>query len=352
MTIQTAGEISGRPAAGDISFAASAVILLKARRTLGWLALVGALVGVAIGLLRDRVYVSRVIFLPKGSDESASGLALAASQFGLALPGRTADWWPAIYVEVLSSPALLGPIVTDTFTVAEEGGRRASLLDLLKVRGTTPEIRAARGVKALGRKVAATEDKKLGAVRISVSTRWPSVSQALAERLVEGVNQFNIETRRTLAAAEREFVDAQAEEAARELRQAEDELQAFLNRNRTLVAPDLVFQRDRMQRTVGIRTQAYTNLLQSREQARIREVRNTPVISMIEGPRLPVLPESRGVILLGALGLVTGLLVGALWVFATRQLRAARATPDPNVSELVIELQEMVPRLLRRWVGL
>lgn len=350
MAHETAG--AAPPSSGDISFAASAVTLLRARRTLVGLALAGALIGAGIGLFKDRLFASRVIFLPKGSDENATGLALAASQFGLSLPGRTTDWWPAIYVEVLSSPALLQPIAVDSFTVDEEGGRRALLLDLLKVRGSTPEIRAAKGVKALRKVISASEDKKLGAVRISVATRWPSVSEALAERLVDGVNRFNIETRRTLAAAEREFVDTQVEEAARDLRQAEDELQSFLTRNRTLVAPDLVFQRDRMQRTVGIRTQTYVNLLQSREQARLREVRNTPVISMIEGPRRAVLPESRGVIVLAVLGLVTAALVGAAGIFLRSRLEAARRSPDPNVSELLGLLPQVVPGVLRRWVGL
>ena len=352
MMTQTAGRALERVSGDDISLTAATIVLLRARRTIVRLAVLGAVVGLVSGLLRARTYLARVTFLPKGAEESASSLALAASQFGVNLPTASADWWPAIYVEVLNSRPLLEPIVNDTFTVTEEDGRRATLLQLMKVRGATADVRTARGIIALRRLVIATEDKKLGAVRVSAVTKWPSVSQALAEKLVDGVNRFNIETRRTLAAAERQFADAQVEEAERELRRAEDALQSFLMRNRIFAAPDLTFQRDRMARDVSIRMQTYTSLLQNREQARLREVRNTPVITMIEGPRLPVLPEKRGIGLRAVLGVLAGGLLGWLWVFGVRRLEAARQGPDPQGAELVALLQEATPRLLRRWVGL
>jgi uncharacterized protein involved in exopolysaccharide biosynthesis len=349
---QTVGGAVERVWSGDVSPMATAIVLLRARRIIVRLAVLGALIGLVSGLLRHRTYLTRVTFLPKGAEESASSLALAASQFGLSLPTNSGEWWPAIYVEVLNSRSLLEPIVNDTFSVTEENGRRATMLELMKVRGATAEVRTARGIIALRRLIIATEDKKLGAVRVSAVTRWPSVSQALAEKLVDGVNQFNIEARRTLAAAERQFADTQAQEAERELRRAEDKLQSFLMRNRVLAAPDLTFQRDRLQRDVSIWMQTYTSLLQSREQARLREVRNTPVITMIEGPRLPVLPEKRGLGLRAVLGFLTGILLGSLWVFGVRGLGAVRQAPDPQGAELVALLQEATPRLLRRWVGL
>ena len=351
MTAQTGGAPPGRVGEGDLSLTGVAIVVLKARRTIVGLAVFGALIGLASGLLRDRTYLARVTFLPKGGEESASALALAASQFGVSLAKGSADWWPAIYVEVLKSRPLLEPIVTDTFVVAEDNGRRSTLLDLLKVRGTTEAVRTARGIIALSRIIVVTEDRKLGAARVSAATEWPSVSLALVEKLVDGVHRYNLATRRTLAAAERKFVEAQTDEAEQDLRRAEDELQSFLLRNRVFAAPELMFRRDRLQRAVSIRTQTYTSLLENRAQARLREVRNTPVITMIEAPRLPVLPEKRGAGIRAVVGVLGGALIGMLWVFGVRQLHSARDGADPQRVELFALQREATPRLLRRWVG-
>ena len=136
---------------------------------------------------------------------------------------------------VRGSLALAGPlepIALDTVEVAEEEGRHVALMDLLEIReALTPERRADRADRALRRIVTASEVKTLGAVKVSVTSRWPSVSVALAEQLVRGVKRFNLETRKSQA-AERQFVEVQAAEGERALRGAEDRLQVFLQRNR------------------------------------------------------------------------------------------------------------------------
>src|SRR2546426_756151 len=108
-------------------------------------------------------------------------------------------------------------------------GRRVAVMDLLAVKTSKPEERIDRTVIALGEVVKARELKTLNAVEVTVTTRWPSVSLAIANRLVSGVQRFNVETRKSQAGAERQFVEARAEEAQRALREAEDRLQVFLH---------------------------------------------------------------------------------------------------------------------------
>src|ERR1019366_5148610 len=98
----------------------------------------GTLLGLATGLSSTRVYVSAATFIPEGSEGGASGLALAASQLGIRVPPSAgAAWGPPVYVELLGSQALLEPIALDTVVVAEEGGRRVALIDLLKIKAPT-----------------------------------------------------------------------------------------------------------------------------------------------------------------------------------------------------------------------
>ena len=332
----------------EISLLVLGAVLLRWRRRIIPLSLAGAGLGLAAGLLTTPVYTSRARFLPQVSEGSASGLALVASQFGIRVPTSGGAWGPPVYVELLRSRVLLEPIALDTVVLAEEGGRRVALMDLLEVDAPTPTRRADRAVTALARIVKSREIRALSAVEVTVTTRWPSVSLTLAERLVRGVNQFNVETRRSQAAAERQFVEVQAGEAERALRDAEDRLQGFLQRNRVITSPELDFERDRLQRQVALRQQVYTSLVQNREEARIREVRDTPVITVLEEPRLPVVPQARKPVFKGLLGALAGAMLGALIAFVAQGLSGARRHPSGEAREFFELVEEATPRFLKR----
>jgi len=349
MTEPSAGPTPVRRADDEPSFLVLGSVLLRRRRTILVLGMIGAAVGLAAGLSQARVYKSTAIFIPQGSPEGTSGLALAASQLGIRVPTSGGGWVPAVYVELVRSGPLLESIALDTVLVLEEGGRRVPLIDLLEIRGSTPARRLNRAVEAIREIVKATEDRRLGAVRLSVTTKWPSVSLSLAQRLVNGVNKFNIETRRSQAGAERQFVEGQAREAERALRESEDRLQAFLQQNRAIgSSPQLAFQRDRLQRDVELRQQVYRTLIQNRDEARIREVRDTPVITVLEDPRLPAIGEKRGSVQKAVLGGVLGAVIGALVAILAQGVAGARGASSDEAREFFQLVSEATPRILRR----
>jgi uncharacterized protein involved in exopolysaccharide biosynthesis len=169
--------------------------------------------------------------------------------------------------------------------------------------------------------------------------------------VLRGVNRFNVETRKSQAAAERQFVEGQAVAAERALRTAEDRLQVFLQGNRAISnSPELAFEHDRLAREVTLRQQVYSSLLQNEEEARIREVRNTPVITVLEGPRLPVIPEPRGVVSKTGVGIVLGGFIAVLIIFLSDALARARTAPSEKTREFVESLREATPAFARRWV--
>ena len=349
MTQPAGSPTAARQDEGDISLFALGSVVIRWRRLVILLALLGGLLGLTKALLSPRVYMSSATFIPQKSEGSMSGLALAASQFGIRVPSSGDAWGPPLYVELLRSQALLEPIALDTVVLAEEGGRRVALMDLLRIEGPVPERRADLAVRALRVIVKANEIKTLGAVRVSVTTRWPSVSLMLAERLLHAVNQFNVETRKSQAAAERQFVEFQASEAERLLRAAEDRLQVFLQRNRAFTgSPELNFEHDRLEREVLLRQQVYTSLLQNFEEARMREVRDTPVITVLENPRLPIVGEARRSVARGVLGGLAGGVLGIVVALLVHGVRRARQEPGGAAHDFFQVLDEATPSWLRR----
>lgn len=349
MTEPTAGPTSTYRDEDKISVFAIASVIVRWRWQIVAMAVLGFGLGLTRGLSKPRVYMSSATFIPQAAQGGTSGLAMAASQFGFNIPSSGGGWGPPMYVELIRSRALLEPIAVDTVVVAEEGGRRVALMDLLKIKAPTRERAVTIAVRALNGMIAANEEKKLGGVTVSVKTKWPSVSLALANRLVQRVNEFNLQTRKSQAAAERQFVEGQALESERVLRDAEDKLQAFLQANRDIGgSPGLAFERDRLQREVTRRNQLYTSWLQSREEARIREVRDTPVITVFESPRLAFMGEPRKSALKAILGGIAGAMFGVLFALLADALAGARRSKREDAREFFQMIENATPKVLKR----
>lgn len=341
---------ASRYAPEAVSLLAVGTAVLRRRRLIIALGLLGGIAGLTAALLSSRVYSASATFIPEEPDSKLpSGLSLAAGQLGIKIPSGGGGWGPPVYAELLKSRALLQPIAKQTLNVSELG-RRVSLMDLLKVKPASAPLRLERTVRALKKKVVVTEDKKLSAVKLTVTTKWPSVSFAVANSLVAGVNQFNLESRKTQAGAERRFVETQALDAERALRDAENRLQEFHKRNRGGVfgSPELALEKDRLEREVTLRQQNYTSLTQSREEAKISEVRNTPVITVIEQPQIPVLPEPRHSVTKALLGGIAGGMIGVVIAFLSYGFSGARAAPTEEAREFFELVDEATPRFLRR----
>ncbi len=346
----TLGDRATSASGDEVSLLAFANTLLRRRRVVGTFACLGLALGIALSFRGDLEYVSEGTLIPQSAETgSSAGLALAAAnQLGLRVPS-TGAWTAAMYTELMRSHSLLLPMVNDTLVVPELGNRRVALMDLLEVQGTTPAARLDNAASVLAGLVKAEEDKKIGAVRFAVATRWASVSQALANRLIQRVNDFNIETRRTQASAERRFVDAQVHDAEQALRRAEDNLQGFLQQNRDGGAsPQLTFERERLQRELTLRMQLYTLWMQSSEDARARELRDTPVVTVLEQPRITKLQGGRRVLRKVVFGLVGGTLLGVMIALIAQAVGGARDSQNRDVLEFMQLARDMMPRVLRR----
>jgi hypothetical protein len=225
-------------------------------------------------------------------------------------------------------------------------------VDMLEIKNRSLGTREDHAVQALRGVVEPRELARLGAVEVRVSTRWPSVSMELAQRLIRSVNEFNVETRRLEAQAERQFAEAQAATAQLELAQAEDRLKTFLQRNRSITgSPDLTFENDRLQRDVMLRQQMYTSLLQNQEEARLRAVRDLPVITVLEHPRLPLHAEARHTIARIVGGAFASALLVVLFGLIWEAVGGARLGGNPDASAFFEQLRDSLPGIVRRRIS-
>jgi len=314
-------------------------VLVRDRRVILSCMVAGFLLGLAIALLRPKSYTTTFSFVPQTSpDANRSGLAGLAQQFGIPLSALGAvTQQPQLYADLLVTRTVLEPIAMDSFAVGAESARRVPLAEFLDVGDDEPAVMIEETLLALRKDVIATTlATRTGMVTARVRTQSPYVSLQIAERLLGGLNTFNLMTRQSQAREERRFTEGRLAAARVSLRAAEDTLQRFLQVNREFAeSPALVFQRDRLQRDVQLQQQVVTSLAQQYEENRIREVRDTPVITIIETPSLAARPDQRLRALILLLGTVAGFALGVLIVIARDALASDRAIGrDPALALL------------------
>jgi uncharacterized protein involved in exopolysaccharide biosynthesis len=277
-----------------------------------------------------------VSFAPQGNDASKAGLAGIASQFGVALPAGSQALSPDYYAKLLKSNALLRPVAADSFIVPELGRHKVAFADLLEIKSPNALERQDKLVLRLTQMINTSVSKATGIIDVTVDTKWRSVSIEIAQALIDGVNDFNQRTRQEQAGAERRFVEGQLTTATQDLRTAEDRLEEFLHGNKQYTSsPELALERDRLQNSIDQRRQVVTSLTQSYQEVRLREVRDTPVITVIESPSAPATPEPRGRSKVVLLGVMLGGFLGVAIVLFSEMISRRRASNDPAATEFL-----------------
>lgn len=300
--------LTGTGPAHEVAVPAPAWVLLRRRRVIAWTAVALAALVVVVELVRPRTWSSSASFVPSGRRMPSSLTGLAA-QLGVNVPTADAATNPAFYADLVTSREILSAVADTSYRLRD--GQAVRFADLYRVKAADSLLRRERAADKLAQLTRVSLNQKTGVVTVSVRATDPAVAQALAQRFLDLLNGFNLVRRQSQASAERRFTEGRLREVRQELRAAEDRLQAFLARNRDLRnSPELAFQRERLARDVSLAQDLFGTLSQAFEQARIEEVRDTPVITVLDRPQLAARPDSRRlalkVVAAGLFGLVLG----------------------------------------------
>lgn len=334
MTDETVSPARPRPPQPDdeISLWEVLAVLIRRRSVIVWCVLVCAVIAVVVTVLQPRSWTTAASFRPQGSDGPGE-LASLAAQFGVNVGGGETTETPAFYQELLTSREILSRVAAASYPLEDAS---VPLVDILEIESdpeepNAGELRLVKAVEWLRESaVSVSTGRETGILTLEVETEWPGVSRGIADALLAEVARFNLETRQSQAGAERDFIEERVRAAETALRQAETELQEFLQNNRVIGEfSQAKLQFDRLQREVLNRQQVYTTLVQSYEQARISEVRDTPVITVLQSPYVPVEPDGRGLVLRFALGVVLGGMVGVVLAFLVEVFRRPGEGDDP-----------------------
>jgi uncharacterized protein involved in exopolysaccharide biosynthesis len=329
---------------GIVSPFTVAATLVRHWRLMLLLPFVAVVAAVTLSIL-TRTYSAQSRFVPQSSRGDISRLAGLAAQIGVPLGMDASGESPDFYVDLVESGEVLGPAMETEYRFARRPGSADSLrgtwLDLVGIEGDSREERLRSGIDALRSNVSAAASVKSGIVTVRAEAPWPGLAEALNARILELLAQFDRQRRQSGAQAERVFVEARFDGARKDLESAETAVARFLDRNRRPESPRLVMEMERLQRVVAMRQQVYAALAQAYEQARIEEVRNTPVITVVDRPEGSA-RSTRGIVFVAALALLLGLIAASALAFLIDWYGRQRDTPALR------ELQQVIRKPARR----
>jgi uncharacterized protein involved in exopolysaccharide biosynthesis len=290
--------------------------MLRNWRILVILPLLFGLVAGVLSMRQTRTYAASASFVPQSAGaRRASSSALIARQLGVGIGGDGSADSPQFYADLVRGRTVLRQVVEAQYTVpdGQGGSRTTTLLELLRARAGSPSPYTWReAIRDLRTRMTVAVARETGVINVTARATEPALAEQIVQKVLDVVNEFNLNTRRSQAGEESRFVAERLRESQANLLRAEDQLQRFLQRNRAFRAsPELLFEHDRLERQVTIRQEIYSNLAQSFEQSRIEAARDIPVISVIDPPADSAEPVPRGTILRALLGILLGLVVAA-----------------------------------------
>ena len=123
-----------------------------------------------------------------------------------------------------------------------------------------------------------------------------------------------------------------------DLTKAENRLKEFREKNRQVLSPQILLEQERLIRDVQINASIYTELRKQYEIVKIEEVKNIPVINVLDSARTPAKKNKPNRIML-VLSTIFISIVGSMGYILMRHRF------EKQISELIVKLQ-----LIQKWI--
>jgi uncharacterized protein involved in exopolysaccharide biosynthesis len=292
---------------------------MRHRRLVIAVSLISAVVFVVPSFLFSRSYTAASSFMVESPNNSAQRFLGMAAQLGIALPSGTSDALET-YTALAQSRVILQDVARKRYRLVRRGlfgdTRVGTYAEVNRIEEPDSVKRMQTALRLLHSHMGVGSDPKSRMIFISTSAPSAEMAETLNQNILTSIAQFDLQKRQTRAGAEKAFLGARLSEAQADLRAAEDALRNFMTANRGMQSsPQLQTERARLDRQVSFLQQVQQNLAQSYEQARIEQVRNTPVITVVDSPAgSAVLVRTRKELaLMGlAIGFVLALLIAVV----------------------------------------
>ncbi|MFC1725347.1 Wzz/FepE/Etk N-terminal domain-containing protein [candidate division KSB1 bacterium] len=264
-------------------------------------------------------FTSYVTILPTYESEQAGQLSYLrniAGQFGLTqMPVKNIS---ELFPEVIKSKKLIHEILQKKFYFQDDS---LILLDIFKTQGEDLNTRLFYGYISLNEMISVSRDIRTSITKVEVSSKYPVLAADIATAIVKELDIYNRNQRTSKAKENREFIEKRLLETEDSLNVSDHRLTEFYDSNKGGYinayqnSPELKMEEVKLLRDQKKWEEVYVTLVGEYEIAKIQEVRDTPLINILDDARVPVVKSAPKRALTVILSLIVGLNIGIILSF-------------------------------------
>ncbi len=245
---------------------------------------VSAVIGVGVALIVPLEFTATASILPS---ESASPMARLASQFGgiPGLGGAGSKSMVELYPQIARSQTVLTGMLDTAYRDSTFRYALAQEIDSDETDTTKLEDELMRHLR---KELSASLDPVNSFITISFTAHDPVFAADLVNEVVRRMDEFLRDRLHTESNDQSDLITRRLAEEAELLRQAEERLLDFREKNRAALSPAALMEQTRLMREVEIHNALYVELTKQLEVARIDAYRNAPVLTVLDWAVPPV----------------------------------------------------------------
>ena len=325
-------------------------ILFRHRRWLAAAVLGAGILAAVITLLIPNKYTATARLLPSGGSGKLSalagitGLPMLDIAGGLGLSENSSELFPAI----LKSDLMKNIALNHVYSFTDDGHQfQMNLLEYFN------EYNLDRARTELDAITSVSTEFKTGIITLSVITKYPELSAAVAQLYIDELDLFNRTRRKTRATEYEKFVSQRLVETQSELAESEIKLSRFqgINRDWALSSdPELQMELLKLKRDLVIKGKTFGFITQQYELARSETQKNLPVVQALDEPAVPLVKSSPRRTMMVLFAMFVAGIFGVGIIFIRESLvGGARGVDRESFRNLRSDLSVAYPRLSKRF---
>lgn len=248
------------------------------------------LVTLGVNFLLPKYYRANAVILPetdKNKLSSMSSLAGLASLAGVNVSGSDIS---RLYPVILTSEAVLTNVIQRRYAT-ERFKDSVTLVQYMELDEGSSARNLDEALKKMKDLLSVSYDTKTSVVTASVEMREPRLSADVLKAALNELDLFLREKKTSSATEQRVWIESRLVQVNVELREAEEAMKSFREKNRQVSSPQLLLEQDRLSREVLVKSTIDLELRKQAEIAKIDEIKQVTNINVLDEGREPVKKE-------------------------------------------------------------
>jgi uncharacterized protein involved in exopolysaccharide biosynthesis len=239
-------------------------------------------------LLLPNYYQAICTLLPETEKNRLSALTQftdVAELTGVNVPGSVIA---RLYPTIVTSESVLRPVLEKAYHT-KRFSETVNLIQYFELREESPEKNLDVALRRLRGLMSTSYDARTGIVTITLEMEEPQLAADVLNSVITELDNFMRSKKISNATEQRKWVEVRVKEVEQDLRSSEEALKDFREKNRRISdSPELLMEQERRMRAVQINSTLFIELKKQYELAKIEEIKNIPIVNILDAARPPV----------------------------------------------------------------